>query len=285
LQTPCESVEANFGQYPFEFDIHNYVKEWHIKTRQNIERFSLKKENENNLPIILRKLISTYLVHHGYSSTAEAFAKSVGHVFEEELASIRNRQRIQKSVLNGRLGEAIELTYQLFPGILENNSNLLFALKVREFIEMINSAANSDSNSASTDISNDCDRSQTTNASSNACNNGHCPSNEKSLDCINEEDLIENNKLEDGDCCYSKLTPPLKTKLNLSLNSDRITAKDNAMIVDTVESTYANKLHNGSAIISNGYASYKLYGSNSNGNDSKLSTKPNDEEMGIYIYF
>lgn len=47
---------------------------------------------------------------------------------------------IQKSVLNGRLGEAIELTYQLFPGILERNPNLLFALKVRQFIEMINQA-------------------------------------------------------------------------------------------------------------------------------------------------
>ncbi len=92
LQTPSESVEANFGQYPFEFDIYNYVKEWHLKTRNTIERYPLKKETENNLPIILRKLISTYLVHHGYSATAEAFAKSVGHVFEEELASIRNRQ-------------------------------------------------------------------------------------------------------------------------------------------------------------------------------------------------
>ena len=49
---------------------------------------------------------------------------------------------IQKLVLNGNLGEAIDLTYQLFPGILERNSNLLFALKVRQFIEMINSSNN-----------------------------------------------------------------------------------------------------------------------------------------------
>lgn len=137
LQTPSESVEANFGQYPFEFDIHNYVKEWHLKTRQTIERFPLKKETENNLPTILRKLISTYLVHQGYSDTAEVFSKSVGHVFEEELASIRNRQRIQSLVLAGSLSEAIDLTYKLFPGILERSKNLLFALKVREFIEMI----------------------------------------------------------------------------------------------------------------------------------------------------
>lgn len=95
LQTPSESVEANFGQYPFEFDIHNYVKEWHLKTRQTIEHFPLKKDVENNLPTILRKLISTYLVHQGYSETAEVFSKSVGHVFEEELASIRHRQSKQ----------------------------------------------------------------------------------------------------------------------------------------------------------------------------------------------
>lgn len=138
LQTPAESVEANFGQYPFEFDIYNYVKEWHLKTRTNIERFPMKKDQENSMPIVLRKLISTYLVHHGYSATAEAFAKSVGHDFEEELASIRHRQRIQKAILNGQISESIDLTRKLFPGILENNPNLLFALKIRQFIEMVN---------------------------------------------------------------------------------------------------------------------------------------------------
>ncbi len=92
LQTPSESVEANFGQYPFEYDLHSYLKEWQLKTRNTIERFPLKKDMENNLPIVLRKLVSTYLVHNGYSETAEAFAKSVDYVFEEELASIRNRQ-------------------------------------------------------------------------------------------------------------------------------------------------------------------------------------------------
>jgi Ran-binding protein 9/10 len=85
-------VEANFGQYPFEFDIYNYVKEWHYRTRSTIEKYPMKKPIDNNLPVMLRKLISTYLVHHSYSSTAEAFAKSVDGQFDEELASIRNRQ-------------------------------------------------------------------------------------------------------------------------------------------------------------------------------------------------
>ena len=45
---------------------------------------------------------------------------------------------IQKLVLAGRMGEAIETTQQLYPGLLERNTNLLFMLKCRQFIEMVN---------------------------------------------------------------------------------------------------------------------------------------------------
>ena len=45
---------------------------------------------------------------------------------------------IQKLVLAGRLGEAISDTEKLYPGLLERNSNLLFMLKCRQFIEMLN---------------------------------------------------------------------------------------------------------------------------------------------------
>lgn len=36
---------------------------------------------------------------------------------------------IQKLVLAGRVGEAIETTQQVYPGLLERNPNLLFMLK------------------------------------------------------------------------------------------------------------------------------------------------------------
>lgn len=36
---------------------------------------------------------------------------------------------IQKLVLEGRVGEAIDATHQLYPGLLECNPNLLFMLK------------------------------------------------------------------------------------------------------------------------------------------------------------
>lgn len=37
---------------------------------------------------------------------------------------------IQKLVLAGRVGEAIQVTQQLYPGLLEHNPNLLFLLKL-----------------------------------------------------------------------------------------------------------------------------------------------------------
>lgn len=36
------------------------------------------------------------------------------------------------------MGEAITMTQQLYPGLLDNRPNLLFKLKCRQFVEMIN---------------------------------------------------------------------------------------------------------------------------------------------------
>ncbi|XP_045191897.1 ran-binding protein 9-like [Mercenaria mercenaria] len=137
LQTPGEVVEANFGNSPFVYDIDDYMKEWKMKTRLTIERFPVN-DKKGEWQTALQSIVSTYLVHHGYCATAEAFAKSTGQKIDEEIASIKNRQRISKLVLAGRMGEAIETTQQLYPGLLERNSNLLFMLKCRQFIEMVN---------------------------------------------------------------------------------------------------------------------------------------------------
>lgn len=44
------------------------------------------------------RVVSTYLVHHGYCQTAEAFAKSTGQSITEEIASIKNRQSEYESL-------------------------------------------------------------------------------------------------------------------------------------------------------------------------------------------
>ncbi|BES90227.1 CTLH [Nesidiocoris tenuis] len=137
LQTPGEVIDANFGQSPFVFDIEDVMKELKARTKATIENFPFP-DGYNEHQSSLHKLVSSYLVHHGYCATAEAFAIATGQEFKEEINSIKNRQKILKLVLTGRMGEAIENTRQLYPGLLEDRPNLHFMLKCRQFIEMVN---------------------------------------------------------------------------------------------------------------------------------------------------
>jgi len=136
LQTPMEAIEANFGLNSFKFDFDKYIDEYREKTRRSILDCTLK-ENELLHRTQLRRIVSTYLVHYGFCATAEQFNKHVESVFADELNSMRNRQLIQQLILDGRTTDAIEKTKELFPSLL-NDKNLLFALKVRQLIEMIN---------------------------------------------------------------------------------------------------------------------------------------------------
>ncbi|KAH0619568.1 hypothetical protein JD844_000290, partial [Phrynosoma platyrhinos] len=137
LQTPGEIVDANFGQQPFVFDIEDYMREWRTKIQGTIKRFPIG-DRLGEWQTMLQNMVSSYLVHHGYCATATAFARVTESTIQEEQISIKNRQRIQKLVLAGRVGEAIDATQQLYPGLLEHNPNLLFMLKCRQFVEMVN---------------------------------------------------------------------------------------------------------------------------------------------------
>ncbi|CAL8292675.1 unnamed protein product [Boreogadus saida] len=137
LQTPGEIVDANFGQQPFVFDIEDYMSEWRAKIDSMIARFPIG-ERLGEWQTVLQNMVSSYLVHHGYCATATAFARATETMIQEDQSSIKNRQRIQKLVLAGHVGEAIEETQQLYPDLLEHNPNLLFMLKCRQFVEMVN---------------------------------------------------------------------------------------------------------------------------------------------------
>ncbi|KAH8374121.1 hypothetical protein KR200_007833, partial [Drosophila serrata] len=138
LQTPGEEVDANFGQEPFKFDkIVEMMKEMRSSVLRKIDRYPHLLETPENL---MNRLVSTYLVHNGYSKTAEAFNGYTNQPFDEDLSSIKTRQKIIKLILTGKMSQAIEHTLRSYPGLLENNKNLWFALKCRQFIEMINGA-------------------------------------------------------------------------------------------------------------------------------------------------
>ncbi|XP_057372379.1 ran-binding protein 9-like [Daphnia carinata] len=136
LQTPGEIVDTNFGQSPFVYDIEDDMRELRARVASTILNYPIP-DKQGHWEASLQRMIATYLVHHGYCATAEAFARSTGQEFGEEVASIKNRQRIQRLVLSGRMGEAIETTQTLYPTLLDSRPNLLFLLKVRQFIEMV----------------------------------------------------------------------------------------------------------------------------------------------------
>ena len=91
LQTPGELVDANFGQAPFVFDIGEMMKELRCRIRSTILNFPVP-DTHGEWQSMLHKMVSTYLVHHGYCATAEAFARSTSQDFDEKLTSIKNRQ-------------------------------------------------------------------------------------------------------------------------------------------------------------------------------------------------
>ena len=107
LQTPGEVIDANFGQEPFKFDIEGEMRELRRKTQVVIEELSWPRK-QGDAQAVLHNMVyncgwlnyrlltpyfqvSTYLVHHGYSQTAESFARSAGQEISEELTSMRNR--------------------------------------------------------------------------------------------------------------------------------------------------------------------------------------------------
>ncbi|CAG7819033.1 unnamed protein product [Allacma fusca] len=141
LQTPGEVVEANFGQHPFKFDIEDMIKELKVRTRITIQRYPIP-DTYRNWEGIMNKMVMSYLVHHGYCSTAEAFAKTCGQAVAEDLVSMQNRQKIQRLVLDGNIPEAERETKDLYPNLLESNPDLLFALRCRHFVELVGQSMN-----------------------------------------------------------------------------------------------------------------------------------------------
>lgn len=114
LQTPGEVVDANFGQAPFVFDVEDMLRELRARTRLAIDEFPLPDAQGQWQQVLHRcadaaqvrggaavsgsercaacRMVSSYLVHQGYCSTALAFSRATGQPIDEDIASIKNRQ-------------------------------------------------------------------------------------------------------------------------------------------------------------------------------------------------
>ncbi|XP_064398306.1 ran-binding protein 10-like isoform X2 [Halichondria panicea] len=136
LQTPGEIIEGNFGETSFMFDFEGLLAGIQQQVKQKIMCHPVF-ESPGGWQGSVHKVVLSYLVHHGYSQTAQVFASCTGQGLGESTASIMNRQRVQSLILQGRISEARLLVHCTYKGLLENNLELLFRLKCRQFVEMI----------------------------------------------------------------------------------------------------------------------------------------------------
>ncbi|XP_072952237.1 uncharacterized protein [Typha angustifolia] len=85
-------------------------------------------------------VILSYLVHNCFKDTAEAFLSSTGMKQPVDyLMDMDKRKSISHFALEGNALEAIELTEQLAPNLLEANMDLHFDLLSLHFIDLVRS--------------------------------------------------------------------------------------------------------------------------------------------------
>lgn len=138
LKTAGEEIKANFGQEDFVYDIEQDLRSLRKNMTLTISNYPI--DDFSNWQNTLHKLVQSWLLHNSYPDTADAFTRSTKIECKENIQRIQQRNRIQQLVLSGRISEAIRLTNRLFPNLLQNNPNLLFTLKCRQFIELISGA-------------------------------------------------------------------------------------------------------------------------------------------------
>ncbi|CAH1428190.1 unnamed protein product [Lactuca virosa] len=83
-------------------------------------------------------IILSYLIHGCYKDTVESLIASTGlKVSAPQLDNMEKRKRILHSALEGNALDAISLTEQISPDLLENNKDLFFDLLSLHFVELI----------------------------------------------------------------------------------------------------------------------------------------------------
>lgn len=91
------------------------------------------------------QLVLDYLIHNGYVETANALQRNTCYMKQNKESmtvwnnsTIQTRYNIRRSLLAGRVDEAISQIDIICPSLLQQNEHLLFQLKSQKFVEMIN---------------------------------------------------------------------------------------------------------------------------------------------------
>lgn len=147
LHSKAESVEVNFGQKPFVYDIQGMLQE---------EKNRLQNEIRGSFiaPIIVDDVVRQYLYHYGYSSTLNAFEEfntrsgvydwTQTHVGskEDDVRGLEFRKNIRQMILQGQIDEVNELLVNQCPDVFRKTETDVFAdvsfcLLCQKFIELV----------------------------------------------------------------------------------------------------------------------------------------------------
>ncbi|KAM0753364.1 competence/damage-inducible protein CinA [Meredithblackwellia eburnea MCA 4105] len=185
LRTAGEMVRANFGSEPFVFPIDALVRDRQRTVMARVASSTIPPSlllpppeppiptlypvsQEERLNETLQALITSYLVHHGYSATAESFATQVKEerkergkgllgpsaIVEDEAMDVSGalastwtsdasvRGDIRKAFLTGDMERVLDLTQRHYPSLLtedlkDPSGGLKFKLRTRAFIEAV----------------------------------------------------------------------------------------------------------------------------------------------------
>ena len=104
----------------------------------------LKSSQSVNRALVQTKLpemILQYLIHYGYSKTAQEFSSCILDApMKDSLKSIAHRQQIISHIMNGEFDKAIDAVQVHYPEFLVNRKDIEFQLRYHRFIQMIQSA-------------------------------------------------------------------------------------------------------------------------------------------------
>ncbi|KAG1359830.1 hypothetical protein G6F62_000538 [Rhizopus arrhizus] len=157
FKTTGEKVMTNFGSKPFKFDVRQYVLNEKRNLIEDIATKPAKSSHSQSTVIndaaaksLADKLVLDYLRHHGYSNSAYALEKRMSVLNKEDESMDEDepldidyirRQEIRQLVLEGDIDNVIEICNQHYPNVLSENICILFNLKCRKFLNMVQAAA------------------------------------------------------------------------------------------------------------------------------------------------
>ena len=101
-----------------------------VKWMKDLQDFKVDRVEMN-------KLVMNYLVQEGFKDAAEKFRLETGVEPGSQLDLLDDRIKIREAVQNGRIDEAIDMTNNLNPDILDSKSHLFFHLQQQKLIELI----------------------------------------------------------------------------------------------------------------------------------------------------